>query len=101
MCLDQENYINWIFKRIHTKIVKQFLPPLLKGLFKQNQATKDQEVIKDISKVPYTQAVVSLMYAMTSTRLEKCDAVGLVSSYQENPGKSIGKHLKTFLDTCK
>ena len=39
---------------------------------------------KQISKVPYSSAVGSLMYAMMCTRLDICYVVGLVSRFQYN-----------------
>ena len=40
-----------------------------------------------MSRVPYANAVGSLMYAMMCTRLDICYAVGLVNRYQSNPGQ--------------
>ena len=50
--------------------------------------------LKEVESVPYAQAVGSLMYAMTSTRLDICHAVGLVSRYQSNPGKEHWQAVK-------
>jgi hypothetical protein len=40
-----------------------------------------------MSRIPYANAVGSLMYEMVSTRLEISHAVGVVSRYMENIGK--------------
>ena len=47
-----------------------------------------------MESVPYAQAVGSLMYAMTSTRLDICHVVGLVSRYQSNLGKTHWEVVK-------
>jgi hypothetical protein len=40
-----------------------------------------------MSRIPYANAVESLMYAMVSTGAYISHAVGVVSGYMENPGK--------------
>ena len=40
-----------------------------------------------MSRIPYVIAVVSLMYAMVSTRLDISHAIGVVNRFMENPGK--------------
>ena len=41
-----------------------------------------------MEKVPYAQAMGSLMYTMTSTRPDICHVVRLVNRYQSNPSKT-------------
>ena len=50
--------------------------------------------LEEMITIPYAQAVSSLMYAMTSTRLDICYAVGLVSRYQSNSGKAHWQAVK-------
>ncbi|KAH9734849.1 Integrase catalytic domain-containing protein [Citrus sinensis] len=59
------------------------------------------EEIERIRRVPYAEAVGSLMYAMLCTRPDICFAVRRISRYQSNPGpkhwtavKYIMKYLK-------
>ena len=40
-----------------------------------------------MSKVPYSNAVGSLMYGMVCTRPDISHVVGIVSRYMHNPGK--------------
>ena len=40
-----------------------------------------------MSRIPYANALGTLMYAMVCTRLDISHAVGVVSRYMENPGK--------------
>jgi hypothetical protein len=48
--------------------------------------TKTQAEIEYMARVPYANAIGSLMYAMLCTQLDICFAVGLVSRFQSNPG---------------
>ena len=50
-----------------------------------------------MSKVPYSSAVGSLMYAMVCTRLDIAHAVGVVSRYMNNPGKEHQDEVKWIL----
>ncbi|KAA0063702.1 gag/pol protein [Cucumis melo var. makuwa] len=58
-----------------------------------------------MSSIPDADAVGSLMYAMLCTRPDICYSVGMVSSYQSNPGcdhwtavKNILKYLRRTKD---
>jgi hypothetical protein len=42
---------------------------------------KTQEEIESMARVPYTNAIGSLMYAMLCMRLDICFTVGLVSRF--------------------
>ena len=60
-----------------------------------------------MSKVPYALAIGSLMYAMVCTRPDIAHAVGIVSKYMSNPGKTnweavkwIMRYLRGTSDTC-
>ena len=50
-----------------------------------------------MSKVPYSNAVGSLMYAMVCTRPDISHAVGIVSRYMHNPGKEHWQAVKWIL----
>jgi hypothetical protein len=41
----------------------------------------------NMSRIPYANAVESIMYVMVSTRPDISHAVGVVSRYMKNPGK--------------
>eukprot|EP00253_Pinus_taeda_P009578 PITA_09578 len=51
------------------------------------QCPKTQEEEEDMSHVPYTSAVSSLMYAMVCTRLDIASAVGVLSRFMSKLGK--------------
>ena len=50
-----------------------------------------------MSKVPYSNAVGSLMYAMVCTRPDISHAVGIMSRYMHNPGKEHWQAVKWIL----
>jgi hypothetical protein len=58
---------------------------------------KTQEEIEYMSRVPYSLAVGSLMYAMVCTRPYISHAVGFVSRYLNNPGKEHWEAVKWIL----
>ena len=47
---------------------------------------KTVEEKEQMSKVPYSSAIQSLMYAMMCIRLDRCFAIGLARRFQSNPG---------------
>ena len=50
-----------------------------------------------MSRIPYSLAIVSLMYAMVCTRLDIAHAVGVVSRYMNNPSKDHWKVVQWIL----
>ncbi|XP_060190833.1 secreted RxLR effector protein 161-like [Lycium barbarum] len=56
---------------------------------------------EDMSRVPYSSVVRSLMYAMMCTRPDICYVVGLVSRYQFNPGRGHWKAVKRIFRYLK
>ena len=50
-----------------------------------------------MSRVPYANAIGSLMYAMVCTRPDISHAVGVVSRYMHNPGKDHWQAVKWIL----
>jgi hypothetical protein len=59
---------------IHFKLTKEMCP-------------KTQEDIEYMSRVPYSSAIGSLMYAMVCPRPDISHVMGVVNSYMNNPGK--------------
>jgi hypothetical protein len=58
---------------------------------------KTQEKIEYMSRVPYSSAVGSLMYAMVCTRPDIAHAVGVVSRYMNNSIKEHWEEVKWIL----
>ncbi|XP_075086049.1 secreted RxLR effector protein 161-like [Nicotiana tabacum] len=62
---------------------------------------KTPEETERMSRVPYRSAVGSLMYAMVCTRPDICQAVGLVSRYQTDPGLAHWQAVKRIMRYLK
>ena len=62
-----------------------------------SQCPKTEEEQEYMSKVPYSNAVGSLMYAMVCTRPYLSHAVGTVSRYMHNHGKEHWQVVKWIL----
>ncbi|XP_075074757.1 secreted RxLR effector protein 161-like [Nicotiana tabacum] len=56
---------------------------------------------EDMSRVPYSSVVGSLMYVMMCTRPDICYVVGLVSRYQSNPGRDHWKAVNRIFKYLK
>ena len=75
-----------------TKPVSTPLAPHFK--LSASQCPKTEEEPEYMSKVSYSNAVGSLMYAMVCTRLDISHAVGIVNRYMHNPGKEHWQAVK-------
>lgn len=60
----------------------------------KDMCTKTQEEMDYMSKVPYSSAIGSLMYAMVCIRPYIEHAGGFVSKYMKNPGKEHWMEVK-------
>ncbi|KAH9779716.1 hypothetical protein KPL71_007813 [Citrus sinensis] len=72
--------------------------------FSKDQSPKTSEEIERMRRVPYAEAVGSLMYVMLCTRPDICFAVGMVNRYQSNPGPkhwTAVKHIMKYLKRTK
>jgi hypothetical protein len=93
--LDQENYLEKVLKRFKMKDFRPVSTPVSKGtILNKSMCPTNKTKLEEMIAVLYAQAVGSLMYTMTSTRLDICYAVGLVSRYQSNPGKAHWQAVK-------
>lgn len=93
--LSQESYIEKILKRFNMHNAKAVSTPLaphfqLSALL---SPTTDEEKAY-MSRVPYSSAVGSLMYAMICTRPDLSYAVNMVNRYISNPGKEHWRAVK-------
>ena len=66
-----------------------------------NMCPETPEEKEKMSRVPYSSAVGSLMYAMMCTRPDICYAVGLVSRFQSNPSPKHWMAVKRILRYLK
>ncbi len=58
---------------------------------------KTEQEIEDMKKIPYREAVGSLLYLTTTTRPDIAFAVGQVSQYCQNPGKGHWNAVKRII----
>ena len=87
LCLTQKQYLKKVLQRFgmseKTKLVSTLLAPHFK--LSVSKCPKKEEEREYMLKVPYSNAVGSLMYAMVCTRPDTSHAVGIVSRYMHNP----------------
>ncbi|KAE8665322.1 Detected protein of unknown function [Hibiscus syriacus] len=67
--------------------------------FEMKDLNKAKKILERVymAKVPYANAVGSLMYAMVCTRLDISQAVGVVSRYMHDPGEGHWQDVKWIL----
>ena len=104
--LSQSRYISKVLERFYMMDSKPVLTPL-GAQFKLSDdmsPTSDVEEVQ-IADIPYSQAVISLMYAMVCTIADIAYAVSVVSRFMSNPGKLhwdamkwVMRYLKGTLD---
>ena len=84
----QHNYINKVLHRFNMHDAKPVSNPIAPH-FKLSaaQCPNSDENVEYISKVSYSSAVGSLMYAMVCSRPDLSYAMSLVSRYMSNPCK--------------
>ena len=101
MALSQASYIDKVMDQIAMQNSKKGYLLFKHGVsLSKEQSPKTPQEEKDMSRVPYTSAVGSLMYAMLFTRPDICYAVGVVSRFQSNPGPEhwvTVKHILKYL----
>ena len=68
---------------------------------KNESLSLDKDEKEKMARVPYANAVGSLMYAMMCTRPDICYDVGLVNRFQSNPGIAHWKVVKRILRYLK
>ncbi|KAH9685593.1 hypothetical protein KPL70_014018 [Citrus sinensis] len=98
LALSQAVYIDKILARFSMENSKTGLLPFRHGItFSKDQSPKTSEEIERMRRVPYADAVGSLMYAMLCTRPDICFAVWMVSRYQFNPGPQYWTAVKHIM----
>ncbi|KAH9792546.1 hypothetical protein KPL71_004166 [Citrus sinensis] len=105
LALSQAVYIDKILARFSMENSKTGLLPFRHGItFSKDQSPKTSEEIERMRRVPYAEAVGSLMYAMLCTRPDVCFAVWMVYRYQFNPGPQYWnavEHIIKYLKRTK
>jgi hypothetical protein len=98
LTLSQGEYTKKVLERFRMQNEKPVSTPLASHFkLTKEMCPKTQEEIEYMSRVPYSSAVGSLMYAMVCTRPDIAHAVGVVSRYMNNPGKEHWEAVKWIL----
>ena len=91
-----------MLKRYHMHDCKPMFIPVERNLsLSLDMCPKTPKEKGQMSKIPYSSVVGSLMYAMMCTHLDICYAVGLASRSQSNPGIKHWMAMKTILRYLK
>jgi hypothetical protein len=101
LSLSQGEYIE-VLERFRMQNEKPVSTPL-SSHFKltKEMCLETQDEIEYMSRVPYSSAVGSLMYAMVCTRPNIAHTVGVVSRYMKNLGKEHWEVVKWILRYLK
>ena len=106
--LSQKGYIEKVLYRFNMQNAKPVSTPLA-AHFRLSSALSPQsdDEIDYMSRVPYSSAVGSLIYAMVCSHPDLSYAVSAVSRYMANPGKEhwkavqwIFRYLRSSTDAC-
>ena len=101
LALSQASYIDKVLARFSMQDSKKGLLPTRHGIIlSKEQCPKTPQEEEDMRRIPYASTVGSLLYAMLCRRPDICNAVGIVSRYQSNPGMGhwiAVKHILKYL----
>ena len=85
LSLSQESYINKVLERFNMKNCKPIDTPMAKNeILTKEMCSKSSEEIQRMERIPYANAVGSIVYAMLCKKLDICFTVGMVSRYWRN-----------------
>ena len=104
----QQNYIKKVLHRFNMHDAKSVSTPIAPHFkLSASQCPVSDNDVEYMSRVPYSSAVGSLMYAMVCSRPDLSYAMSLVSRYMANPGKEhwkavqwIFRYIKGTADAC-
>jgi hypothetical protein len=95
MYLSQKSYIEKVLRHFNKQNAKPVSTPLAPHFkLSAKQCAETDADLEYMSKVPYSSAVGSLMYAMVFSRLDLSHAMNVVARYMSNPGKEHWKAVQ-------
>lgn len=93
--LMQENYINKIVNKFNMNLAKSVVMPMPQNCkLSESQKPKNEEEMAEMEKIPYANAVGSIMYAMICTRPDLAHSMSVLSRFMANPGREHWEALK-------
>ena len=85
--LSQTSYIDSIVSRFGLSDAKSYSTPMVPGIIhSRNECPSDPQEVDRMKKIPYREAIGSLMYASVATRPDITYAVSALSRFLDNPG---------------
>ena len=100
--ISQETYIDKIVKKFNLQDAKDCATPLDPNIkLSKDQCPDSDEEKKTMAKIPYRQAIGSLMWATVATRPDIAFAVSVLSQFLENPGRVHWEAVKRVLRYLK
>ncbi|GAU50362.1 hypothetical protein TSUD_409350 [Trifolium subterraneum] len=98
--LTQAEYTKHVLQRFNTDNAKLVSKPLASHFrLSKDQSPQTEEERESMANILYASSIGSLMYAMVCTRADIGHAVGVVSKFMSNPGKTHWKTVKWILRT--
>jgi len=106
--LSHQNYVKKVLQRFNIQDAKAISTPIAPHFkLSATQCPSIDEETEYMSRVPYSSAVGSLMYAMVCSRPNLAYDMSLVSRYMSNPGKEhwkavqwVFRYLRGTIDYC-
>lgn len=93
--LSQASYIDSILTRFNFTDAKTAATPMDPSIhFSKDQCPQNAEETADMRKVPYREAIGSLMYCAVATRPDIAFSVSLLAQFMENPGRTHWEAVK-------
>jgi len=96
--LDQARYTETVLDKFGMSTCRSVSMPLEQNLkFSKDQGPSTEEERDEMGRVPYKEAVGSLMYLMVCTRMDIAAAVGTFSRFMQDPGRAHWEGIKRVL----
>lgn len=100
--INQTEYHQKIVRKFNLDNAKSVSVPLAQHFrLSKEQSPKNDEERIEMLKIPYSNAVGSLMYSMTCTRPDLAFAMSVISRYMSDPGKSHWEAVKWVIRYLK
>ena len=98
----QTAYINSVVKQFNLETASPLRTPIdPNAQLLRDQCPSTPQQIEDMQKVPYREAIGSLMYAAIGTRPDITYAVTTLSQYLQNPGRPHWEQAKRVIQYLK